>query len=342
VSARWRRLGDSRSRACVAALALPLVGSAEMQSALDPAGPQAARISDLWWLMCAVCSAVFLAVIGALLYAVFHARPSDADVAGPATERRMTSVVAGATAITAVILFALLVVSIFAGRGLSEPSAPDPMTLEVIGHQWWWEVHYVDPVPSQRLVTANEMHIPVGRPVMLKLTSQDVIHSFWAPNLHGKRDLIPGHTTTLAFQVDKLGVFRGQCAEFCGYQHAHMAFLIVAEPPDQFAAWIDEQRRPAAQPADAAQQKGQEVFLSSSCVLCHTIRGTPAGGTVAPDLTHLASRRTIAAGTLPNTPGHLAGWIIDPQNIKPGNKMPPNTLDAEDLQALLAYLESLQ
>jgi cytochrome c oxidase subunit II len=333
VSAEWK---------CLAALALPLAGSMEMQSALDPAGPQAARIHDLWWLMFAVCTAVFLAVVGVLLYAILHSRPDEADVAGPEAERRMTTVVTGATAMTVVILFALLVVSIFAGRGLSTPSAPDPVTLEVIGHQWWWEVHYVDAVPSQRIVTANEMHIPVGRPVVLQLTSQDVIHSFWAPNLRGKRDLIPGHTTTISFQADKPGVFRGQCAEFCGYQHAHMAFLIVAESPDQFAAWLDEQRRPAAQPADAVQEKGQTVFLSSSCVLCHTIRGTPAGGKVAPDLTHLASRRTIAAGTLPNTPGHLAGWIIDPQNIKPGTNMPPTNLDPEDLQALLAYLERFQ
>jgi cytochrome c oxidase subunit 2 len=185
------------------------------------------------------------------------------------------------------------------------------------------------------------MHIPVGQPIVLKLTSHDVIHSFWAPNLHGKRDLIPGHVTTIGFQADKPGVFRGQRAEFCGYQHA-MAFLIVAESPDEFSAWLDQQRRPAAQPLDAVQQRGQEVLLSSPCMMCHTIQGTPAGGKVAPDLTHLASRRTIAAGTLPNTPGHLAGWIIAPQNIKPGSNMPPNTLDPDALQSLLAYLMSLK
>jgi cytochrome c oxidase subunit 2 len=137
-------------------------------------------------------------------------------------------------------------------------------------------------------------------------------------------------------------VYRGQCAEFCGYQHANMAFLVVAEPPDQFSMWLDQQRRPAVPPVDEVPQRGQEIFLSSSCVLCHTIRGTSAGGKVAPDLTHLASRRTLAAGTLPNTPGSLAGWIIDPQHIKPGNKMPPNHFDPNDLQALLAYLVSLK
>jgi cytochrome c1 len=148
--------------------------------------------------------------------------------------------------------------------------------------------------------------------------------------------------TTLWLQADQTGVFRGQCAEFCGYQHAHMALLVLAEPPAQFHAWLEAQRAPAVSPTSALQQHGQQVFLSSSCVLCHTIRGTPAGGKTAPDLTHLASRQTLAAGTLPNTPGHLAGWIIDAQRLKPGSKMPPNGMPPGDLQALLAYLESLK
>jgi cytochrome c oxidase subunit 2 len=318
-----------------------LEGGAGMQSALDPAGPQAARISELWWLMLAVCTAVFVAVIGFLLYAVLHVRRREgADIRDD--ERRLTKGVIGAVAAAVVILFVLLVASISAGRGLASLSAPDAVNIEVIGHQWWWEVHYVDPIPSQRVITANEMHIPVGRPVVLQLKSHDVIHSFWAPNLHGKRDLIPGHVTTLTFQADKPGVFRGQCAEFCGYQHAQMAFLVVAEPPEQFTAWLERQRQTTSQPSGGVQQRGQEVFLSSSCPLCHTIQGTPAAGKMAPDLTHLASRQTIAAGTLPNTPGHLAAWIIDPQHIKPGNKMPPNHLNPDDLQALLAYLESLE
>jgi cytochrome c oxidase subunit 2 len=342
---RWLYLANPRSYMSLTAIASLLWGCSGMQSALDPAGPQAALISHLWWLMFAVCAAVFLLVIGFLLYAVFHRRRSASDAADPAEPydgRRMTMAVGGAVAATVGILFVLLVVSVSAGRGLSSLSSPDALRIEVIGHQWWWEVHYVDPVPSQRVVTANEIHIPVGRPVVLKLTSRDVIHSFWVPNLHGKRDLIPGHDTTIWLQADKSGVFRGQCAEFCGHQHALMAVLIVAEPPEQFAAWLEQQRQPAAQPADDRQRRGQEVFLASPCIMCHTIQGTPAGGRVAPDLTHLASRRTIAAGTSPNTPGHLAGWIIDPQNIKPGNKMPPTGLASDDLQALLAYLQSLK
>jgi cytochrome c oxidase subunit II len=325
----------------LAAMTWLLAGCSGMQSALDPASPQATHIRDLWWLMLGVCSVVLLCVTGFLLYAIWHTRRGDAVTAEAQVERRLTIGVAGATAVTIVILFVLLVASISAGRGLALPAA-DPLTIEVTGHQWWWEVRYVDPVPSQQVTTANEIHIPVGRLVLLKLTSRDVIHSFWAPNLQGKKDLIPGHMTSLSFQADKPGVYRGQCAEFCGYQHAYMAFLIVAEPPDQFAAWLEHQRQPAAQPADGMQQTGQEVFVSVACGLCHTIQGTLAGGKVAPDLTHLSSRRTIAAGTLPNTRGHLAAWIIDPQNIKPGNKMPPNNLNPGDLQALLAYLESLK
>jgi cytochrome c oxidase subunit II len=285
--------------------------------------------------MRAVCAAVFVLVLGVLLYAVFRSRRSDREVADRHAGRRMTMTVGGAVAVTVVILFVLLVASVFAGRGLASLSTAGALTIEVTGHQWWWEIRYVDALPSQHVVTANETHIPAGRPVVLKLASQDVIHSFWVPNLHGKRDLIPGHLTTLSLQADRPGVYRGQCAEFCGYQHALMAFLVVAEPADTFFSWLDQQRRPAAQPADDMQRRGQEVFLSSPCMMCHTIRGTSAGGRVAPDLTHLASRRMLAAGTLPNTPGALAGWIIDPQHLEPGNKMPAHHFDPAELQALL-------
>jgi cytochrome c oxidase subunit 2 len=173
-------------------------------------------------------------------------------------------------------------------------------------------------------------------------TSNDVIHSFWAPNLHGKRDLIPGHLTTTWLQADRPGLFRGQCAEFCGHQHAHMSFVVIAEQPDEFYAWLDAQRMPAPQPAGPDEQHGQQVFLSSTCIMCHTVQGTRANGRVAPDLTHVASRRLIAAGALANTRDNLADWIVDSQRIKPGNKMPPHNLSPGDLQALLSYLESLK
>jgi cytochrome c oxidase subunit 2 len=178
--------------------------------------------------------------------------------------------------------------------------------------------------------------------VVFELRSADVIHSLWPPNLNGKRDLIPGNDNTIWFQADSAGVYWGQCAEFCGHQHAKMRFLVIAEPPDSFARWLARQRDTAMTPTDSVAKRGQEVFLASSCVMCHAIAGTPAGSRIGPDLTHLASRRTIAAGVLPNTRGHLGGWIVNPQAIKPGVRMPPNRLNADDLQALLTYLETLK
>jgi cytochrome c oxidase subunit 2 len=213
---------------------------------LDPAGPQAARIADLWWLMFWICAAVLAVVLIALVGAVLRGRGSSdaaADTpAEPGEERGMRLVVGGAVAATVVILIALLVASVVTGRRLSSLTAADPLTIEVIGHQWWWEVRYEAANPTERVVTANEIHIPVGRPVRINLRSDDVIHSFWVPSLHGKQDLIPGHPTTTWLQADRPGVFRGPCAEFCGLQHAHMALLVVAEPPSAFVAWLGTAR----------------------------------------------------------------------------------------------------
>jgi cytochrome c oxidase subunit II len=311
------------------------------QAVLDPAGPQAVYISNLWWLLCSVYAGIFVLVVAGLLYAVWHRRAAPSP-ASPQAEQRHIRVVSGLVAVTIVILFVSLVASVRTGNSLSTFAPQPAVTIDVVGHQWWWEVHYHGETPSQNITTANEIHIPVGQPVLLKLTSRDVIHSFWAPNLHGKKDLIPGHETTLRLQADRPGVFRGQCAEFCGHQHAHMAFMIVAEAPEQFAVWLDRQRQPAPQPMQALQQKGLEVFITGSCALCHNIQGTDASGQMAPDLTHIASRQTLAAGTTPNTQGHLAAWILDPQIIKPGAKMPATRLTADELQALVAYLETLQ
>ena len=203
-------------------------------------------------------------------------------------------------------------------------------------------VRYLSDDPSQIVTTANEIHIPVGRPVMIRGTSHDVIHSFWVPNLHGKRDLIPSRITTEWIEADRPGRFRGQCAEFCGLQHAHMALWVIAESDDEFARWRERQLQPALPPSDPVKARGRDVFLNHACVFCHTIQGTTAAGQIGPDLTHLASRSTIAAGTLPNTKGNLGGWIVDPQNIKPGNHMATVDLKPEDLQPLLDYLGSLQ
>ena len=336
-------------------LALPLPSwlfLSPFQSVLESAGPQAGRIEWLWWVMLFVLSAVYLIVMALLVYATFRSRRpyvgEAADVPDtrppPDAELRKGKVVAGGIAATVTILFVLLVSGYLVGRDLNSlgKRGEEALTVKVTGHQWWWEVTYDNKVSSYVLTTANEIRIPVGRPVLFKLTSTDVIHSFWVPNLHGKTDLIPGHETTTWVRADRPGTYRGQCGEFCGHQHAHMAFVVVAEPPEQFKAWYDAQLAPARQPETPEQTRGQQVFLSSPCVNCHRIRGTEAGGSVAPDLTHLASRGFIAAGTLENTRGHLAGWVVDSQKIKPGNRMPPNNLEPGDLHALLDYLQNLK
>jgi cytochrome c oxidase subunit II len=246
--------------------------------------------------------------------------------------------------VTLAVLLVFLVVSFLTGRAYAvTPVSGRPLQISVVGHQWWWEVQYADSVNSRSLTTANEIHLPVGRTVILKMTSHDVIHSFWVPNLAGKKDLVPGYSTTTWLRADRPGIYRGQCAEFCGHQHALMGLLVIAEPPAQFARWYDAQLADAMPPTDTVASTGKNVFLGAhGCVLCHTVRGTAAGGTVGPDLTHLASRRTLAAATVPNTRGWLGGWVMDPQGIKPGAKMPPNDMRPDELQALLTYLQSLR
>lgn len=321
----------------IAALFLPGLGGS--QSVIDPAGPQSGRVNMLWWFFFWACSAIFIAVIGSMLYAVFRARTVHTD---PGQDLRFRRNVTAAVIVTGVILFVFLIASVSTGKALSSLSSNPGVVVEVIGHQWWWEVHYPERTASQTVVTANEIHIPTGIPVLLRTTADEVIHSLWIPNLSGKRDLIPSRMTTTWVQADHPGVFRGQCAEYCGLQHAHMALYVVAEKPAQFAQWLADQRSPVADPSDPQLLRGREVFLSQPCILCHAIRGTPAAGHVAPDLTHLASRRSLAAGTLPNTLGNLGGWITDSQNIKPGSRMPAFNIAPEDLQPLLAYLESLK
>lgn len=327
-----------------------------VQSVIDPAGPQASRISQIWWLFFYVTTAVLVIVTIFLLLAIYHGRkrkerrlatPEVEEKPGhapdPNREQRMTRVVMGAVVITIITLVVLAVASFSTGSALSsELQTKNAVVIQITGHQWWWEVQYGDPDPSKVFITANELHIPVGQPVQISLRSTDVIHSFWVPNLMGKKDLIPGHGATFWFQADKPGVYRGQCAEYCGLQHAHMALWVIAEPPDKFQAWEDGQRSASVQPSTDSQTRGQQVFLNSPCIMCHTIQGTPAGSNYGPNLTHVASRTTIAAGTLPNTRGHLSGWVVDSQSIKPGNHMPPMSLKSDDLQALLDYLQSLK
>ncbi|HJT86419.1 MAG TPA: cytochrome c oxidase subunit II [Bryobacteraceae bacterium] len=320
------------------------------QSAVDAAGPQAGRIAALWWFFLALLGVIFVVVIAFTFWALLRrGRGIDTEsieqlhIAPSATEHRLTWVVGTATAATVLILLLLLVVSVSTGKAVAElGNKQKGLVVEVTGNQWWWYVRYLNDDASRIVVTANEIHIPVGRPVMIRETSNDVIHSFWVPNLHGKRDLIPSRVTTEWIEAAHPGRYRGQCAEFCGLQHAHMAIWVVAEPERQFEAWMNHQLQPAAAPSNADQERGQQIFLSHACVLCHTISGTPAAGSAGPDLTHVGSRSTLAAGTLANTKGNLASWVRDPQTIKPGNHMAVVPLRSEEIQPLADYLESLQ
>ena len=321
---------------------------AVFQSALDPAGPKAAAILHLDWFLLATATVVYVLVIGTLFYALRRATRRratfvDTNEDESQGERGRTRWVAAAVTATALILLLFMFVDVSTARSISRVGGERPLRIDVVGHQWWWAVKYPDTANPQNIIeTANEIHVPVGRAVFIKMTSDDVIHSFWAPNLDGKKDLIPGHETRTWFRADSAGVYRGQCAEFCGHQHAKMAFFIVAEPRIQFERWLESQRSEASRPSDSLAQAGERVFLSGTCAMCHTVGGTSAGSKFGPDLTHVASRRTIAAGTLPNDPGSLAGWILDPQSIKPGVKMPASQLDAHSLRALVAYLGTLR
>jgi cytochrome c oxidase subunit 2 len=316
--------------------------NAAFRSVLNPAGPQAAHISSLWWLMFWVSAAVFVIVFGLAMAAMARGRrPAEQNV-DVRSEAHLTLAVAIGVGVTVVTLFGLLAATMAAHRAILSLGAESALTINVTGHQFWWEIEYDDAVPSRRVTTANEIHIPVGRPVVLKVTSRDVIHSFWAPNLTGKRDLVPGIMSAIWLQADRPAVYRGQCAEFCGKQHAHMAFEIVAEPDAQFERWLDAQRATAPPPPSQAAARGQTVFMSAQCVLCHTVRGTPAAGRVGPDLTHVGTRGKIASATLPTDAADVAAWIRDPQHYKPGSQMPPTRLTDADTQALSEYLVNLK
>lgn len=328
----------------------------QLQSMLNTMGSQASEVARLWWMFFWVLAVIYILVLLFLARAVIRKgadRMSVRESPSPAIppdlhpsakgEKRMAGVVALFVAASALVLFIFLISEFITGRSLHALAAePNPLEVKITGHMWWWEVQYEDSLSSNIVVTANELHLPVGRPVHLKLESNDVIHSFWIPELDGKRDMVPGHPTSTWLKADKPGVYTGQCAEFCGYQHAHMRFTVTAEASSKFQTWLSAQRKSPSPPATPEQQKGQEVFLRSSCILCHSISGTPAHATIGPNLSHIASRPTIAAGTLPNNRGNLGGWILDAQHVKPGAKMPQNPMPSDDLESLLDYLESLR
>ena len=311
------------------------------QSVLHPVSPAASTISSLWWVMFAVCTAVSFLVFVLLAIAIFRRPKPDRD----RPPLGSTAFIVGlGVVMPSVVLVALLVYSLQASVALRLPETD--LTIEVIGHQWWWEVRY----PDEKIITANELYIPAGVPVRIELSSADVIHSFWVPNLNGKMDMLPQHFhgqgrgNVFWLHANEPGHWRGQCAEYCGVQHAWMAFEVVALPADEFRAWVADRQEPPAVPDTEEVQRGREVFFSeqAGCQKCHAIRGTPANAQIGPDLTHIGARLTIGAGLLPNNRGNLGGWIANPQELKPGNLMPRTYLDSNDLQALITYLESLR
>jgi cytochrome c oxidase subunit II len=314
-------------------------GCAGPGSMLRTAGPGATRVEHFWWLLFWIALAVFLFVSALVVVAVVRRRrPSQGDPGRevePAWGHRF--ILISGVVVSAAILTATFLVTLREMTALAKPLHSTRLTVEVIGHLWWWEARY-----PNGTVTANELHIPVGEPVLLKLTTADVIHTFWVPQLQTKMDQIPGHTNELWLQADAPGRYRGQCSQFCGLQHAHMIFFVVADPPGDFQAWEAREAETAAAPSAPAAARGLEVFTSNTCAGCHAIRGTSAVSTVGPDLTHLADRRTLAAGTIDNTQAELARWITDPQGVKPGAIMPPTQLSPSDLADLVAYLESLK
>ncbi|HET6580199.1 MAG TPA: cytochrome c oxidase subunit II [Gemmatimonadales bacterium] len=303
-------------------------------------GPIGDRVAALGWSLLIISSVVVL-VVSVLVLAGVWRRGTRSFAPVERAGGGLRWIVIGGIVVPTVILVVVFVLTMVTQAAVASPATAPGLTVRVTGHQWWWEVQYLDPSPDRIATTANEIHIPVGRPVRIEVAAGDVIHSFWVPELAGKTDLIPGQTNVTWVQADHPGVYRGQCAEYCGLQHAKMAMSVVAEPPAAFDEWLARQRQPAAPPSEPDLKAGAAVFAGSACALCHTIRGTMAVGRIGPDLTHLAGRRTIAAGTLPNTRGYLAGWIANPQALKPGTVMPAVPLESTELQVLITYLQSL-
>jgi len=323
------------------------VGCQDVQSTFNTHGPAADRISHLSWLM-TILFLVTIAIMWVLIAWASVRRKGTLEEHAPIDAGGGQGWIAvGGLAIPLAVLCFIFVLGL---KLLASFPIHDPMNqhaikpdIVVIGHQWWWEVHYVDGPIDEHFTTANEIHIPVNQPVMFELRSQDVIHSFWIPSLHGKVDLIPGHPNYVQIEASHPGNYTGECAVFCGEQHAHMRLLVVAQSAEDYQAWEQAQVKPAAPPQSPAAQAGEQLFLSGPCSMCHSVRGTPAGGHVAPDLTHLASRQFIASDSFPNNTAYLESWATHAQSLKPGCLMPDLTqFSGTQLQQLVAYLQQLK
>jgi len=327
------------------ALFLSTVTGTNGQSTLFPGGPAAAKLSHLSWFVLILFLIVSL-VMWALIALVATRPRGNFEEHGPVNAGGgQNFIVFGGFTIPAIILAVVFITGLSATSAfpVHDGGTHMPAQIRLMGHQWWWHVRYVEGELDQRVLTANEIHIPVGRPVDIDLESVDVIHSFWVPTLHGKVDLVPGQVNRIRIEADHPGVFRGQCAEYCGAQHAHMILLVVAQTPEEFQNWLSAQRAPAADPATPQQAHGRDLFLSRACVVCHTIRGTGAAATVGPDLTHIGSRIGIASNMLSNDDANLAAWVTHAQSLKPQSAMPNVTqFTGQELRDLVAYLRNLR
>jgi cytochrome c oxidase subunit 2 len=340
-----------RSSAITIALALssgPACADVPM-TYLRAFGPKGERIAELTWALL-ILSIVVIVVISALVIVgvvIRRARPTSHDVGVPETSRPIVETSSGASwiyvgvGLTIVALFGAMVWNGYTMAAIHRPAHAPRLSIEVVGHQWWWQVRYLSQDSSRVFDTANEIHIPVGEPVEFKVRTSDVIHSFWIPPLGDKIDLIPNQTNVTWLEASKPGAYRGTCAEFCGPQHAHMALVVIADEPAVFQEWMNAQLQPAATSGDALLTAGAARFMVR-CGGCHTVRGTPAGGRLGPDLTHLMSRRALAAETLPNTAAYLSGWIADPQAVKPGNWLPTLDISGRELADIRSFLERLE
>jgi len=345
---------ESRFRHCVAgkyaffsmalaaeptSAALAENGVAPLNYFLHSYGPASTPTMYLGWVFVALLAAIFVIIALLLAGAIFHKRPAEDPRPIGREDEGMPWIYIG-TGVSTCILFALTIYTLVTLNVIAKPIDAPALTLTVTGYDWWWKVEYEDDDPTRRFVTANEIHIPVGVPVLVKLKSADVIHAFWVPMLAGKTQMIPGLTNQQWLQADTEGVYRGQCTQYCGVQHAHMGLEVVAQSNAEFRKWQDAQRRSAVTASVTGIDAGKQLFLDR-CAGCHTIRGTEAVGAHAPDLTHLKSRRLIAGGLLTNTPDHLVKWITHAQDLKPGARMPSVELTPTEISSLSAFLSTL-
>jgi cytochrome c oxidase subunit II len=327
----------------LAALAAPGDGSVSVTNIFSPLSTPAEAVYEAALLVLVICAGIFLVVGGLLAYTIlrFRRRPADAGREPPQVYGSSQIELAW-TVVPILIVFVLILVTARTIADVQNAARPaDALDVTVVGHQWWWEIRY----PGLGIVTANELHVPVSepakrRPTFLTLESADVAHSFWVPQLAGKTDLIPNRTNRMWIEPKQPGTYLGNCAEYCGTQHARMLLRVIAHPPGEFEQWVAAQRRPPVE--DPQARVGRDVFFSTSCVNCHTINGTQARGTFGPDLTHLMSRDTLAAGAAPNTPERLRAWVRDPQTLKEGCLMPNMQLADTELDHLVTYLLSLK